>query len=184
MTASSRRRPQSMPVGRIAAMLFVQRPRYVSKVLIRRNPHRRNLRLPATVLSTSRPSWATITRRSGSGWKAEPDATLAELRDWLLETHQVSVSVTLMWEALAQLGLTLKKDLARRGTGAAPDVARARSEWRENQPTLNPRRLIFIDETWAKTNMVPPAQSCQTRPSADRHPRHTATGRPRRSLPP
>jgi transposase len=27
-------------------------------------------------------------------------------------------------------------------------------EWRENQPTLNPRRLIFIDETWAKTNMV------------------------------
>jgi hypothetical protein len=27
-------------------------------------------------------------------------------------------------------------------------------EWRETQPTLDPSRLIFIDETWTKTNMV------------------------------
>jgi transposase len=27
-------------------------------------------------------------------------------------------------------------------------------EWRENQPKLNAGRLIFIDETWTKTNMV------------------------------
>jgi transposase len=40
---------------------------------------------------------------------AKPDATLAELRTWLAQTHQVSVSVTLMWETLAQLRLTLKK---------------------------------------------------------------------------
>ena len=35
-----------------------------------------------------------------------------------------------------------------------PDVAKARTEWRETQPTLNPGKLIFIDETWTKTNMV------------------------------
>jgi transposase len=35
-----------------------------------------------------------------------------------------------------------------------PDVAKARVEWRENQPKLNAGRLIFIDETWTKTNMV------------------------------
>jgi transposase len=35
-----------------------------------------------------------------------------------------------------------------------PDVAKARTEWRENQPDLNPAKLIFIDETWIKTNMV------------------------------
>jgi transposase len=35
-----------------------------------------------------------------------------------------------------------------------PDVAKARSEWRDNQPTLNPGKLIFLDETWTKTNMV------------------------------
>jgi transposase len=35
-----------------------------------------------------------------------------------------------------------------------PDVAKARTEWRESQPSLNPGQLIFIDETWTKTNMV------------------------------
>jgi len=33
-------------------------------------------------------------------------------------------------------------------------VAKARIEWRENQPGLNPGKLIFIDETSTKTNMV------------------------------
>lgn len=35
-----------------------------------------------------------------------------------------------------------------------PDIAQARAEWRENQRSLDPRQLIFIDETWTKTNMV------------------------------
>jgi len=35
-----------------------------------------------------------------------------------------------------------------------PDVAKARAEWRESQPTLDPGRLTFIDETWTKTNMI------------------------------
>ena len=35
-----------------------------------------------------------------------------------------------------------------------PDVAKARQEWRASQPDLNPERLVFIDETGAKTNMV------------------------------
>jgi transposase len=33
-------------------------------------------------------------------------------------------------------------------------VAAGRAAWRERQPRLNPRRLVFIDETWATTNMV------------------------------
>jgi transposase len=37
------------------------------------------------------------------------DATLDELRVWLRETHGVSVSMGLMWNTLARLGLTLKK---------------------------------------------------------------------------
>jgi transposase len=35
-----------------------------------------------------------------------------------------------------------------------PDVAEARAAWREIRPTLDPSRLIFIDETWTKTNMT------------------------------
>jgi len=37
------------------------------------------------------------------------DATLDELRAWLREVHDVSVSIGLMWTTLARLGLTLKK---------------------------------------------------------------------------
>jgi hypothetical protein len=33
-------------------------------------------------------------------------------------------------------------------------VARKRERWRRHQAKLDPRRLVFIDETWAKTNMT------------------------------
>jgi transposase len=38
---------------------------------------------------------------------------------------------------------------------ARADIARRRQRWRAWQPFLDPRRLVFIDETWIKTNMVP-----------------------------
>jgi transposase len=33
-------------------------------------------------------------------------------------------------------------------------VAAKRARWRRHQAKLDPRRLVFIDETWAKTNMT------------------------------
>jgi transposase len=35
-----------------------------------------------------------------------------------------------------------------------PDIARRREQWKKYQGRVDPARLIFIDETWAKTNMV------------------------------
>ena len=35
-----------------------------------------------------------------------------------------------------------------------PDVARRRARWKRYQGSLDPARLVFIDETWAKTNMT------------------------------
>jgi transposase len=35
-----------------------------------------------------------------------------------------------------------------------PDVARKRVRWKAYQGRLDPTRLVFIDETWAKTNMT------------------------------
>ena len=35
-----------------------------------------------------------------------------------------------------------------------PDVARRRARWRRYQARLAPERLVFLDETWAKTNMA------------------------------
>jgi transposase len=41
--------------------------------------------------------------------RANPDATLAELRRWLFETRGVSISVGALWNGLDRLGWTLKK---------------------------------------------------------------------------
>ena len=35
-----------------------------------------------------------------------------------------------------------------------PDVSRRRAQWRKSQGRIDPTRLVFIDETWAKTNMT------------------------------
>jgi transposase len=35
-----------------------------------------------------------------------------------------------------------------------PEIARRRLQWKKYQNRLDPSRLVFIDETWAKTNMA------------------------------
>jgi transposase len=35
-----------------------------------------------------------------------------------------------------------------------PDIARRRARWKRHQWKIDPARLVFIDETWAKTNMA------------------------------
>ena len=36
-----------------------------------------------------------------------------------------------------------------------PDVARRRAQWWHYQGLIDPARLVFLDETWVKTNMAP-----------------------------
>lgn len=36
-----------------------------------------------------------------------------------------------------------------------PDIARKRARWKSHQGRIEPGRLVFIDETWVKTNMAP-----------------------------
>lgn len=36
-----------------------------------------------------------------------------------------------------------------------PDVARRRAQWTRYRQRIDPSRLVFIDETWTKTNMAP-----------------------------
>jgi transposase len=46
-----------------------------------------------------------------------------------------------------------KKSL-RAAEQARADIAEARRVWRELQPGLQPEKLVFLDESWAKTNMT------------------------------
>jgi len=50
-------------------------------------------------------------------------------------------------------GSVLKKSLHASEQDRA-DIARRRSRWKRHQGRLDPRRLVFLDETWAKTNMT------------------------------
>jgi len=36
-----------------------------------------------------------------------------------------------------------------------PETARQREEWKSRQADFSPERLVFLDETWAKTNLTP-----------------------------
>lgn len=49
-----------------------------------------------------------------------------------------------------------------------PDVAKARRKWELQQAGLDPDRLVFLDETWTKTNMTRPRgrSPCGTRLTA------------------
>jgi transposase len=42
-----------------------------------------------------------------------------------------------------------------------PDVQARRAAWLNDRLTIDPRRLVFIDETWAKTNMAPTYGRCR-----------------------
>jgi transposase len=97
---------EGTPVGVIAEMLFVSIS-YVSKALGRRRDTGETTARPQRchVPPKLKPYHGAIRKRVS----ACPDGTLEELKAWLLETHDVEVSTTLIWETLKLLDLTLKK---------------------------------------------------------------------------
>jgi transposase len=66
----------------------------------------------------------------------------------------IIVSYFAVWKTVHRLGLSFKKSLhAEEAT--RPDIARKRRWWRRIQALIAASRLVFIDETWIKTNMAP-----------------------------
>ena len=90
---------------------------------------------------------------------AAPSATLAELQRQLSE-RGIIVGRSSIDRFLKRLRLSFKKTLCA-AEQRRPDVAAARLAWRESQKSLDPRRLAFIDETWAATNMTPRYGRCE-----------------------
>jgi len=95
-----------MPPTEVAE-LFEVTVSYVYKVLIRRR---------TTGITTALP-WSAGPRRKLGAYEAElrrhvlefSDATLEEIRAWLICEHGVRVSVGCLWNALRRLKLPLKK---------------------------------------------------------------------------
>ena len=69
-----------------------------------------------------------------------PDATIDELRAWLLATHQVSASVGLIWQTLALLGLTRKKSRSGRPSRIVRTLPRRVPNGARTSRSLDPRQ--------------------------------------------
>ena len=85
--------------------------------------------------------------------KQEPDLTLEEIQCRLLAERQHKAGLGSVWRFFDRHGISFKKSL-RAAEQDRPDVAAARTAWAENQPNLDPERLVFIDETGTSANMA------------------------------
>ena len=85
---------------------------------------------------------------------AQPDLTLRDLQARLLAERGVKVSYGAVWDFVHSEGLSYKKT-AFASQQNRPAVARRRVQWRKYQGRIEASRLVFIDETWVKTNMAP-----------------------------
>jgi transposase len=82
--------------------------------------------------------------------RRQPDATLEELRQRL----GVSCSLMTISRALRKLGLPRKKKIPRSQEQDRPDVQEQRQEFCAKLAGVDPRRLVFVDESGANTAMT------------------------------
>src|SRR5215217_3341502 len=82
-----------------------------------------------------------------------PDITLPEWKARLAQ-QGAQVSVSALWRFCRRHTITRKKKTAHAAEQDRPDMRKRREAWFESQLDLDPERLIFIDETWASTNMA------------------------------
>ena len=82
-----------------------------------------------------------------------PDATLVELHSML--SNKDNVTVVTLHNFLHHLKITWKKKTLVAEEQLRPDIVAQREEWQTFQEFIDAAMLVFIDETWAKTNMSP-----------------------------
>jgi len=87
--------------------------------------------------------------------EAEPDMTIETMQERLRDERGVKASTGTIWTFLDRRGLTFKKKTVHASEQGRPDVLKQREEWFEGQLDVDPARLVFIDETWASTNIAP-----------------------------
>ncbi|MCA3278053.1 MAG: IS630 family transposase [Roseomonas sp.] len=137
-----------------------------------------SVRTVAAALSISAATvvrWSQRYRASGSPAPGKvgghkPRLLTGELRDWLLDRTKtdftlrglvaelaergVKVDYVQVWRFAHAEGLSFKKSVLP-AEQLRPKIARRREQWKKFQGRPDPSRLVFVDETWAKTNMAP-----------------------------
>ena len=80
-----------------------------------------------------------------------PDATLEQLKQSL----GISGSIMIVWRGLEKLGITRKKKTLHATEQDRPEVQEERSSFRDEVEPIEPKRLVFVDETGVTTAMTP-----------------------------
>src|SRR5262245_7448837 len=83
--------------------------------------------------------------------KKQNDATLKQLK----QRGGFGCTLTTIWNTLHRLGLTYKKKTLRAAERGRPDVQRKRRRFRKEVEQIEPKRLVFVDETGINTAMTP-----------------------------
>src|SRR4051794_8776809 len=83
--------------------------------------------------------------------REQPDATLEQLK----QRGGFQCSLKTLWYALDHLGLTRKKKSLHADQRDRPDVRAKRDQFRQEVGTIEPERLVFVDETGVTTMMTP-----------------------------
>jgi transposase len=81
----------------------------------------------------------------------QPDATLEQLR----QRGGFTCSLKTLWFALDRLGLTRKKKSLYASQRDRPDVQEERRSFRRKVRPIEPKELVFVDETGVTTAMTP-----------------------------
>jgi transposase len=85
---------------------------------------------------------------------SRPDIYLREIQADLKSELGVDASLWTICQACQALKRTRKKKTLIAAEQEREDVAQKRSQWKQDQMQIDPERVVFIDETWAKTNMT------------------------------
>ncbi len=86
--------------------------------------------------------------------RRQPDITLPEIRERLIANCGETFSTSVLWRFFDRHEITFKKKTAHAEEQQRADVLEKRQEWFDGQLDLDPAKLVFIDETWASTNMA------------------------------
>ena len=83
-----------------------------------------------------------------------PDIYLRELQAELKQERGEEVCLMTICSACRALEQSRKKKTLIAQEQDRPDVVEKRTQWRASQTQIDPTQVVFIDETWAKTNMT------------------------------
>lgn len=93
---------------------------------------------------------ADAQRRLAAMVDERPDATLQQLKDF----GGFDCTLTTLWRTLRRMGLTRKKKTLHASERDRPDVQKKRARYRRKVRRIEPKRLVFLDETGIATTMT------------------------------